>query len=58
MTPNQLLTKQLNTHIKALKKSIESFENKEIDFDTHYKHVSNLNHLIFEYKEAIKKQNA
>lgn len=53
MEPIEILKKELTGYKKALRKSIESFDKKEIDFNTHNNHVGNLNRLINKYQEAI-----
>lgn len=55
MTPLELLTKELNSHKKALKKSNEDWFAKRISYVTHDIHRGNLYKLIKQYNEAIKK---
>jgi hypothetical protein len=55
ITPLVLLTRELNDHKRALKKSRRSFFMRQIDWKTHRTHWVNLTPLIKEYKAAIKK---
>ena len=55
MTPLALLTKELNSYKKALKKSNQDWFAKKISYVIHDIHRGNLYILIKQYEEAIKK---
>jgi len=53
LTPIELLKDRLSQYERALHKSFESFKRKEIIGELHIKHKTNLQAIIFEYKQAI-----
>jgi uncharacterized protein (UPF0276 family) len=55
MTPKALLTQELNSYKKALKKSRLSVFTQKISYKTHKNHYNNLMPLIKQYKEVIRK---
>lgn len=53
MKPIELLKLELSSYKKALIKSIEAFNNNEINEDIHNLHKKILNMLINEYEKII-----
>lgn len=54
MEPIELLQEKRDEYLRALQKSKESFEKKQIDEDTHITHLTNLEPKIATYTHAIR----
>ena len=55
MKPIEMLIEELKILKRCKEKSILSFKNKSITLELHETHLSNLNPLIDEFQESIKK---
>jgi len=53
MTPKELIKDKLNEYEKALHKSFESFRTGQITKELYETHKSNLEPLIFQYKQVL-----
>ena len=53
MTPKELIKDKLNEYEKALHKSFESFRAGQITKELYETHKSNLEPLIFQYKQVL-----
>ena len=53
LKPKELLKQRLNEYEKALQKSFESYQKNNITLLVHKEHKTNLELLIFQYKQAL-----